>query len=112
MRIDHVVDERLDPYLASSAAARLLAENHEDLGEWPLALTAYNHGVAGMRRAVSRLGTTDMGEIAARYQGRTFGFARRNRRYVHGTHALSSRIRCRRIAASRDAHPPNHDCRQ
>jgi membrane-bound lytic murein transglycosylase D len=78
MRIDHVVDERLDPFLASTAAARLLAQNYEDLGHWPLALTAYNHGVAGMRRAVSQLGTTDMGEIAARYKSRTFGFASRN----------------------------------
>ena len=28
------------------------------LGTWPLALTAYNHGAAGMSRAVKRLGTS------------------------------------------------------
>ncbi len=78
MQVDHVVDERLDPYLAAGAAARLLQQNHEDLGSWPLALTAYNHGVAGMRRAARKLGTEDMGEIVARYDGRTFGFASRN----------------------------------
>src|SRR5690606_4991998 len=52
--------------------------NYEVLGHWPLAITAYNHGVSGMRRAVSQLGTTDIGVIAERYDGRTFGFASRN----------------------------------
>ncbi|MEM9383538.1 MAG: LysM peptidoglycan-binding domain-containing protein [Pseudomonadota bacterium] len=78
MQVDHVVDERMDPYLAAGAAARLLQQNYEDLGAWPLALTAYNHGVAGMRRATRKLGTQDMGEIVDRYDGRTFGFASRN----------------------------------
>jgi len=78
MRIDHIVDERRDPFLSTDAAARLLRDNYEVLGHWPLAITAYNHGVAGMRRAVGQLGTTDMGVIAERYKGRTFGFASRN----------------------------------
>ena len=50
MRVDHVVDERLDPYHASIAAARLLEQNRRVTGAWPLAITAYNHGAAGMRR--------------------------------------------------------------
>lgn len=78
MRIDHIIDERRDPFLSTEAAARLLRDNYEVLGHWPLAVTAYNHGLSGMRRAVSQLGTTDMGVIAERYKGRTFGFASRN----------------------------------
>ncbi|MGB0712028.1 MAG: LysM peptidoglycan-binding domain-containing protein [Gammaproteobacteria bacterium] len=78
MRIDHVVDERLDPYKASHAAGRLLKHNHSVLGTWPLALTAYNHGLGGMRKAVRVTGTKDMGVIAQRYRGRLFGFASRN----------------------------------
>jgi len=78
MRIDHIIDERRDPFLSTDAAARLLRDNYEVLGHWPLAITAYNHGVSGMRRAVGQLGTTDMGVIAERYKGRTFGFASRN----------------------------------
>jgi membrane-bound lytic murein transglycosylase D len=78
MRIDHVVDERMDPMLASAAAARLLENNYATLGSWPLALTAYNHGVAGMRRAVAKLGTDDIETIVRQYDGRTFGFASRN----------------------------------
>ena len=78
MRIDRTVDDRMDPFRATEAAAQLLAYNHRILGTWPLALTAYNHGVAGMRRAVDSLGTTDIATIVRTYQSRTFGFASRN----------------------------------
>ena len=78
MRIDRAVDNRMDPFAATDAAAQLLAYNHRILGTWPLALTAYNHGVAGMRRAVETLGTTNIVTIVRDYQSRTFGFASRN----------------------------------
>jgi membrane-bound lytic murein transglycosylase D len=38
------------------------------LKSWPLAITAYNHGIAGVRRAVRETGTDDLGEIAKRYE--------------------------------------------
>lgn len=78
MRVDHVVDERLDPFKSSDAAARLLRYNFELLGTWPLAITAYNHGAAGMRRAVKKVGSTDIAPILRNYRSRTFGFASRN----------------------------------
>ena len=78
MRIDHVVDERMDPYLATNAAMSLLEYNYSVLGTWPLALTAYNHGVGGIARAVRQIGTTDIDKIIANYNGRAFGFASRN----------------------------------
>jgi membrane-bound lytic murein transglycosylase D len=78
MRIDHIVDERRDPFMATKAAARLLADNHSVVETWPLALTAYNHGLAGMRRAADLLRTTDIAAIIAKYQSRSFGFASRN----------------------------------
>lgn len=78
LRIDATVDERLDPYRSTEAAARFLQQNYIVLGSWPLALTAYNHGTAGMRRAQEQLGTSDIVEIIAKYNGRTFGFASRN----------------------------------
>lgn len=78
MQINHVVDERRDPFLSSEAAAKLLAYNYSILESWPLAITAYNHGVAGMRRAVKKLGTNDIEDIIRNYDGRTFGFASRN----------------------------------
>ena len=51
MRVDNVIDERLDPFKATDAAARLLRDNYKRLGAWPLAITAYNHGATGMARA-------------------------------------------------------------
>ncbi|MFL2935795.1 MAG: LysM peptidoglycan-binding domain-containing protein [Myxococcota bacterium] len=78
MRVDHIVDERLDPYVSTKAAARLLQQNRRVTGSWPLAITAYNHGASGMRRAVRKLGTDDIAVIARDYKSRTFGFASRN----------------------------------
>jgi len=78
MRIDHIIDERRDPFLATEAAARLLADNYNVLQSWPLALTAYNHGVAGMRRATIQQQTTDIVTIVRGFQSRSFGFASRN----------------------------------
>jgi len=78
MKVDYVVDERLDPITSTRAAARLLRENYGVLGSWPLALTAYNHGAAGMNRAVKKLGTSRIDVIVERYESRSFGFASRN----------------------------------
>ncbi len=78
MRVDGVVDQRLDPYSATEAAANLMLYNYRLLGTWPLAVTAYNHGPGGLRRAQEQLDTSDIAVIVKRYQGATFGFASRN----------------------------------
>jgi membrane-bound lytic murein transglycosylase D len=78
MRVDATVDERLDPIIAARGAARLLKHNYQGLGSWPLALTAYNHGYYGMRRAVQQVGTNDYMTIRRLYDGPAFGFASKN----------------------------------
>jgi membrane-bound lytic murein transglycosylase D len=78
MRVDATVDERLDPIIAARGAARLLRYNYQGLRSWPLALTAYNHGFYGMRRAVNQLGTNDYMTIRRLYDGPAFGFASKN----------------------------------
>lgn len=78
LRIDSVVDERLDPYKATLAAANFLAQNYAVLQSWPLAVTAYNHGAGGMLRAKQQLGTDDISVVVEQYDGKTFGFASRN----------------------------------
>jgi membrane-bound lytic murein transglycosylase D len=78
MRIDGAVDDRLDPFRSTEAAAQLLAYNYRVLGTWPLALTAYNHGTAGMLHAKESMGTDDIVRIVRGYSSRTFGFASRN----------------------------------
>ena len=78
LRIDDAVDERLDPLVATRAAARYLRGNYEQLGTWPLALTGYNHGPNSIARAVRQLGTTDVVVLIEQYRGQRFGFASRN----------------------------------
>jgi len=78
MRIDHVLDERNDPFSATRAAGKLLAYNYSITGNWPMAITAYNHGLAGARRAMRQFGDNAYADILRKYDGRTFGFASRN----------------------------------
>ena len=78
MRIDNIVDERMDPYAATYAAMSLLEYNHGLLDSWPLALTAYNQGAGALARAKRELGTDNIATIVANYKGRNFGFAGRN----------------------------------
>jgi membrane-bound lytic murein transglycosylase D len=78
MRVDHVLDERNDPFAATSAAGKLLAYNYSITSNWPMAITAYNHGLGGVRRAMRQYGDTAYVDILRKYKGRTFGFASRN----------------------------------
>jgi membrane-bound lytic murein transglycosylase D len=71
-------DERLHVTKSSRAAARMLRKNHEMLGTWPLAITGYNHGPYGMRRAVKKHGTTDLVYLIENYEKSTWGFASKN----------------------------------
>lgn len=76
MRVDEQIDERLDPYLATQAATRLLKQNYDQLGSWPLALTAYNHGRTGVQRALNEMGSYE--NIFKAYSKGSFQFASRN----------------------------------
>jgi membrane-bound lytic murein transglycosylase D len=78
MQVDHVLDERNDPFEATRAAGKLLAYNYSVTGNWPMAITAYNHGLGGVRRAMREYGDTAYADIMRKYNGRTFGFASRN----------------------------------
>ncbi|REJ82150.1 MAG: LysM peptidoglycan-binding domain-containing protein [Acidobacteria bacterium] len=78
LQIDSAVDARSDVLLAADGAARMLRRGYENLKSWPITLTGYNHGMAGMANAVRRLGTRDIGRVVQEYQSRTFGFASRN----------------------------------
>ena len=77
MEVGYEVDERRDPIIAAYAAAKLLKYNYEQLDSWPLAITAYNHGVSGMRRAKKRHGD-DIVKVIDNYRSRRFGFASKN----------------------------------
>jgi membrane-bound lytic murein transglycosylase D len=76
MTVGYTVDERRDPIRSSHAAARLLKSNYEKLRDWPMAITAYNHGAAGMLRAQRKMGS--YAAIFKSYRSRIFRFASRN----------------------------------
>lgn len=71
------IDQRFDPFASASGAARYLSYAYGKLGNWPAALTSYNHGIGGMRRAQNAVGT-DFVRIVEEYDGPAFGFASRN----------------------------------
>lgn len=76
MTIDHTLDERRDPLIATRAAALYLKYNYKNLGTWPLAITAYNYGHAGMQRALKQEGNYQ--NIYKNYKKGHFKFASRN----------------------------------
>lgn len=79
MTVNEHIDERNSPFKATNAAARLLKENHMILHRsWPLAVTAWNHGPSGIRRAMKAAESKDLAEIIGNYQSRTFDFASSN----------------------------------
>lgn len=71
-------DPRHDPLVSTEAVAKILRRNYDLLGAWPLAVTAYNHGLPGMLRARSTTGSADVAHIVAHYNGPLFKFASRN----------------------------------
>lgn len=78
LRVDDVVDERNDPMRAGEAAARLMKQNYDLLGDWPLAITAYNHGTTGVAKAARETGSRNISDIIDKFENKNFGFASQN----------------------------------
>lgn len=72
------VHRRTEVGIATEAAAKLLRQNYQTTRSWPLALTAYNHGLAGVMRAVRSTGSRDLCDIIERYESPSFRFASSN----------------------------------
>lgn len=88
MRIDDWVDERRDFMKSTDAALRKLADNRAVLGDWNLALAAYNMGLGAVTRAVAASGLRDFFELRAK------GFlSRETSAYVPSFLAVASILR-------------------
>src|SRR5579883_1708527 len=59
-------DERFDPEKATRAYARWIKAQYEQLGDWYLAMAAYNWGAGNVQRAVERTGYADFWELYRR----------------------------------------------
>ena len=79
LMVTNNIDERRSPIKSTYAAALLLKENYMLLKhEWPLAVTAYNHGPGGVRLAAKASKSYELSKILTRYQSRSFSFASSN----------------------------------
>ncbi len=72
-------DKRNDPFYATELAAAILKENFRKLGSWPLAITAYNHGLTGIQRMKNKANSNQIEDlIDAENHTSSWGFASRN----------------------------------
>jgi len=78
LKIDYLVDERRDPIFSTHAAAKYLKFAYEQLKTWPLAITSYNHGINGIKKAIETVGTYDIEKIIQNYSSPSFQFSSKN----------------------------------
>ncbi|APJ04178.1 lytic transglycosylase domain-containing protein [Silvanigrella aquatica] len=72
------VNKRTDPALSTRAAMKILKSDYAKIQNWPLTLTAYNHGVNGMLRAIDETGSRDLCKVIDHYSSPSFRFASSN----------------------------------
>lgn len=63
LNMDNFVDERKDPVQASYAAAAYFRDAYKELGDWLLAIAAYNCGMGSVNRAIAKADSRDFWEI-------------------------------------------------
>ncbi len=72
-------DLRNHPVYATQLAARIFKENYQILKSWPLAITAYNHGVGSLRKLTKKYDSNDISYLIENVSAKkSFGFASRS----------------------------------
>ena len=62
------VDERFDPEKSTRAYARYMKFLYDQLGDWYLAMAAYDHGAGNIQRAVARTGYASFWQLYKRHE--------------------------------------------
>ncbi len=73
------VDERFDPEKSTRAYARYMKFLHDQLGDWYLAMGAYDWGAGNIQRAVQKTGYADFWELYRRHES---GLAKRRTTFL------------------------------
>ena len=76
--VNERIDERNSPLKATVVAAKVFKLYHKILGHWPLTVTAYNHGVGSMQKAIRKAKSRHLHKIIKRYHRGSFKFASSN----------------------------------
>lgn len=63
LKINHQVDERLDTYRSTEAAAKMLSALYKQYKSWPLVLAAYNCGPVKVNQAIKAAGCRNYWEL-------------------------------------------------
>ncbi|GHV30754.1 hypothetical protein AGMMS4952_18220 [Spirochaetia bacterium] len=59
IKITEYADERMDFWKSTQGALKKLEDNYKQLGDWALALAAYNAGLGGVQRLMKQTGISD-----------------------------------------------------
>lgn len=72
-------DKRNHPIYATKLAAEIMKQNYRSLKSWPLAITAYNHGLSGVKRMMQKSESVTIEDMieSKRVTG-SWGFASKN----------------------------------
>lgn len=72
-------DKRNHPYYATVLAADMLQDNYRSLKKWPLAISAYNHGLGGIKKMVRVTNSSYLPDlIGSEDRTKSWGFASEN----------------------------------
>ena len=72
-------DKRNHPYYATLLAADILKSNYQGLKKWPLAVSAYNHGLYGVKKMVLKNNSGHLPDLIESDEvTKTWGFASEN----------------------------------
>lgn len=104
-KVGKYIDERNSPYKSTQMAARLLRFYYRYFKSWPLAVTAYNNGIGGMKRAIARSKSRDLHTIIKRTYAGSFKFASANfySSFLAALHAYAYRMEIFEYNENREA---------